>query len=282
MAQGDLTAKVPVGAHDYPELVELSAAINSMGESLGRARHLEREFFLSVSHELRTPLTSIRGYADAIADGATDDVTAAVAIISAEARRLERLVQDLLDLARLDTKQFSMHVEPIDCVALVRPIVEGFRPQADRLGVALAPSFPPDGDLIVEGDADRLGQIVANLVENAFKYATTLVEVGITRVDRWILVWVADDGPGIAAGDLPHVFERHFTSDRLPARQIGSGLGLAIVSELATAMGAVVNADSPVEDGRGTRMSLWLPGTLASSPSPANERPSKRPSERHA
>ncbi len=117
IAGGNLEATVPVNRGDYPELAELADAINTMGRHLSRAQGLEREFLLSVSHELRTPLTSIRGYADAITDGATDDVAGAVTIIGTEARRLERLVQDLLDLARLQARQFSLQAQPVDCAA---------------------------------------------------------------------------------------------------------------------------------------------------------------------
>ena len=264
IAGGNLSATVPVDRHEYPELAELAAAINTLGENLSRSQGLEREFLLSVSHELRTPLTSIRGYADAIADGATDDVTGAVAIIGGEARRLERLVQDLLDLARLQARQFSLHPQSIECAGVAEAVTEGFQPEADSAGVDLVAATPGDGALWAHADPDRVGQIVANLIENALKFATTRVEVGADRVGGWIAVWVTDDGPGVGPGDLPHIFERHYTSDRVPARKAGGGLGLAIVAELASAMGAVVNAQSPVEDGRGARMVLWL----ASSPPP--------------
>jgi two-component system, OmpR family, sensor kinase len=105
IAGGDLDARVPINTSDYPELKELAESINTMGDSLTRSQGLGRQFLLSVSHELRTPLTSIRGYADALSDGTTDDVAGAVGIIGTEARRLERLVQDLLDLARLDARR---------------------------------------------------------------------------------------------------------------------------------------------------------------------------------
>jgi len=119
IAGGDLSARVPTNPHDYPELRELAESINTMGESLARSEGLGRQFLLSVSHELRTPLTSIRGYADAVTDGATEDVLGAVGIIGSEAKRLERLVQDLLDLARLDSRQFSLHMERVECADIV-------------------------------------------------------------------------------------------------------------------------------------------------------------------
>ena len=115
----------------------------------------------------------------------------------------------------------------------------------------------PSG-LWADADPDRVSQVIANLIENALKFATTRVEVGTDRVGEWIAAWVADDGPGVGPGDLPHIFERHYTSDRVPARKVGAGLGLAIVAELASAMGAAVDAQSPVDGGHGARMVLWL------------------------
>ncbi len=268
IAAGDLEAQVPVNPHDYPELTALADAINAMSSGLSRSKGLERQFLLSISHELRTPLTSIRGYADAIADGATDDVPAAVAVISAEARRLERLVQDLLDLARLDAQRFSLDLQRVDCAALVSAVADRFRPQAGTLGLELVLSLPPTGELWVDVDQDRLTQVAANLVENACKFATSRIILAAGQIGTSTAVWVVDDGPGIGADDLPHVFERHFRSDRTPTRRIGTGLGLFIVAELAAAMSAVVKAESPVDGGRGTRMVVWLrpqgpPGTTA-------------------
>jgi two-component system sensor histidine kinase BaeS len=269
IASGDLDATVPKTPHEVPEFAQLADSINTMGANLVRARDQERQFLLSVSHELRTPLTSIRGYADAVVDGATDDPAAAAAVISAEARRLERLVQDLLDLARLDADRFSLDLQALDCGEIVRQVAEGFRPRAAELGLELLTTVASGAPLWVTADTDRLGQVVANLVENASSYAAHRVAVGAGSVGGRPAAWVVDDGPGIAPDQLSKVFERHFISDRLRGRRKGSGLGLAIVSELAAAMGATVQADSPVDAGHGTRMVVWL-------------RPAPPPTERDA
>ena len=262
IAKGGLSARVPVNPHDDPELKVLAESINTMGESLVRSEGLGRQFLLSVSHELRTPLTSIRGYADALAEGATDDLTGAVAIIGGEARRLERLVQDLLDLARLDARQFSFHPQNLDCAEVVSMLAETFRPEAESNSIELQTYLPESSEagvgLWVSADPDRIGQVVANLVENAFKFARSKVIIGTGTVGPSTVIWVVDDGPGIAASDLPHVFERHFSSDRVPSRKLGTGLGLAIVAELTEAMGSRCTAESPVAEGHGTRMTVWL------------------------
>jgi two-component system sensor histidine kinase BaeS len=255
IAAGDLSARVPEPPTD-DELAALTRSINEMAAALERSRGLERQFLMSVSHDLRTPLTSIRGFAEAIAEGKARDHVHAAAVISAEARRLERLVRDLLELANLDARRFSLDVRATDVAEVVSDTVESFRPAADDARVALVVSAGGDGALMATADPDRLAQVVANLVENALKFADRSIAVDARNGDGGVVVSVADDGPGIAADDLPHVFERFYTATRAPARPIGSGLGLAIVRELVDAMGGTVRAET--EDGRGARMVVTL------------------------
>lgn len=290
IASGDLDATVDVRRREDPEFVQLAASINVMGATLARARDQERQFLLSVSHELRTPLTSIRGYADAVIDGATDDPAAAASVISSEARRLERLVQDLLDLARLDSDRFSLDLRPVDAAFVARQVVDGFRPHAQELGLDLQLAPGSEGPLWVQADADRLGQIVANLVENAASFARSRILVGVVGgpvatpagPGAGPTIWVRDDGPGIPADHLDQVFQRHFSSDRARGRRQGSGLGLAIVAELAAAMGARVRVESPVGGEPGTRMLVALRPAVppATSPTPPGGPSAAGPSSR--
>ncbi len=259
IAGGDLDARMARSPGDMAEFASLAVAINAMGDRLREARQQQRQFLLSVSHELRTPLTSIRGYADAITEGATDDVAGAVEIIGTEARRLERLVQDLLDLARLDARRFSLRAGPVDAVEVASRAVERMRPEAASAEVELSLSAPGPGTLPVVTDPDRLDQVLSNLMENALRFARSRIAVGARREDGRVLLWVDDDGPGIPPGDMERVFTPHFTSDRAGVRRAGTGLGLAIVAELATAMGGGARAESPLEAGDGTRMVVWLP-----------------------
>jgi signal transduction histidine kinase len=255
IAGGDLSVRLPDRAED-DELAALARSINTMAASLERSRGLERQFLLSVSHDLRTPLTSIRGYAEAIAERKAKPGQAAAVILS-ESRRLERLVGDLLELAKLEARRFSLEVRPTDVAEVVAEAAEGFRPAADEAGVGLV----VDGSaaargVIADADPDRLAQVVANLVENALKFARSTIAVGLGSGSDEVSVWVDDDGPGIAADDLPHVFDRFYTSTRTPARQVGSGLGLAIVHELVEAMGGSVDA-GPAPTG-GARLVVRL------------------------
>jgi signal transduction histidine kinase len=256
IAAGDLSARVPV-PHGEDELADLARSINSMAGALERSKGLEQQFLLSVSHDLRTPLTSIRGYAEAIADGTTRDPTGAGEVILTESRRLERLVRDLLDLARLESRQFTLDQRPVDLVDVAAATVDGFRPDAETNHLSLTMSGAADA-IIVQADSDRLAQVVANLVDNALKYASTSVVVGASRSGSDAVLVVDDDGPGIATEDLPHVFERLYVSRQEPVRrETGSGLGLAIVRELVEAMGGSVAAQRGPSGG--ARMMVRLP-----------------------
>jgi len=256
IAAGDLATRVAVNPADGDDLATLAESINTMAASLERSRGLERQFLLSVSHDLRTPLTSIRGYAEAVADGRAPDPSQAATVILAESRRLERLVADLLELAKLGTRRFSLDVRPTDVGEVVGETTEGFTPAAVAAGVDLDVTGPGRGQVTAAADPDRLAQVVANLVENALKFARLSIEVGADRHDGWVRLWVEDDGPGISDQDLPRIFEPFYQSTRAPSRQVGTGLGLAIVHELVEAMGGTVQAQPG--RGGGTRVVVSL------------------------
>jgi two-component system sensor histidine kinase BaeS len=257
IANGELATRLPEPpAHQRHELAELSRNVNSMAETLQRSRTLEQQFLLSISHDLRTPLTSIRGYAEALADGAGDPARAA-AVITSEARRLERLVADLLDLAKLQASSFSLRLEPVDLGQLAVVAVQGFEPDAAERGIAILANTEPAA-LLVAADHDRLAQVAANLIENALKYADTQVRVTAHRQGSDAVLIVHDDGPGIDQRDLANVFERLYVARRRPSRQeSSSGLGLAIVKQLVTSMNGDVWVTS--ELGSGAVFGVRLP-----------------------
>jgi signal transduction histidine kinase len=259
IARGDLEARVPVPEKEGPELVSLANSVNQMAASLAKAQGAQRQFLMSVSHDLRTPLTSVRGFAEAISDGATDDVQYAASVIGSEARRLERLVTDLLELAKLESGAFSLHCGPVDLSRVATEATRAFTPAAAEQGMAISIETAAAGEVVCDADPDRLAQVVANVVENALKYATSRVTVRTGRFDRGRpTVIVEDDGPGIPPEDLERVFERLYQS-RLPAdRKVSSGLGLAIVDELVGAMGGEVRAESPTGQAGGTRIVIVL------------------------
>ena len=257
ISDGDLSTRVAVDADREDELTALAVAINAMAASLERSRGLERQFLLSVSHDLRTPLTSIRGYAEAIGDGTAPDTARAAEVIGSEAQRLERLVTDLLDLAKLDARQFRLEPQQTDLAELVPDVAAGFERDAAVHDLTVFVDGPDHGPTVV-ADPDRLAQVLANLVQNAIKFASSQVVVRYGESAGRAEIEVADDGPGIASEDLPHVFERLYVAAQKPQRkESGSGLGLAIVKELVEAQGGTVSA-LPRPTG-GTRFVVTMP-----------------------
>jgi signal transduction histidine kinase len=252
----------PVPVEGATELATLAVAFNDLAEQLGRAREAEKSFLLSVSHELKTPLTAIRGYAEALQDGALDpeDVAATVVV---EAARLERLVGDLLDLARMNRTDFSVLSSEIDLVEVAEDAVRRYEQQADAFGVSL--TVVADGPSPAVADADRLLQVVSNLVENALRLTPRGGEVRIITAPG--VLRVEDTGPGLEAEDRTRAFERFYLHERYGReRRVGTGLGLALVKELTEAMGGTVEVTS--EPGLLTAFTVRL-GAPAREPAPA-------------
>jgi two-component system, OmpR family, sensor kinase len=242
----------PVPVEGAAELATLATAFNDLAAQLALAREAERNFLLSVSHELKTPLTAIRGYAEAVQDGVLDPQEAATTVAQ-EAARLERLVRDLLDLARMHRTDFSVHPTDIDLTEVADDIVRRYDSQADAFGVAL--TTVTDGPAPAIGDADRVLQVVSNLVENALRMTPAGGEVRVVATPG--IVCVEDTGPGLQEDDRHHAFERFYLHERYGRERIvGTGLGLAIVKELTEAMGGTVSVES--EPGRRTAFTIRL------------------------
>jgi signal transduction histidine kinase len=256
------THPAPVPAEGASELATLAVAFNDLAEQLARAREAEKSFLLSVSHELKTPLTAIRGYAEALQDGALDpdDVAATVVI---EAARLERLVGDLLDLARMNRTDFSVHNGEIDLAEVAEDAVRRYEQQADVFGLSL--TVIADGPSPAIADADRVLQVVSNLVENALRLTPRGGEVRVITSPG--VLCVEDTGPGLETEDRERAFERFYLHERYGReRPVGTGLGLAIVKELTEAMGGTVEVTS--EPGRRTTFTVRL-AAPARAPAPA-------------
>jgi len=251
LAAGEPEVRVPVEGDD--ELGALSASCNEMAGQLATAREAERTFLMSVSHELKTPLTAVRGYAEALRDGAAAPQEAGE-VIGREADRLERLVRDLLDLARLDRRQFSVGREPVDLSDVAHEVRSRYAPRAEEFRVEL--SVEADAPARAMGDRDRLVQVLSNLVENALRSTPAGGRVAVRAADG--LLEVQDTGPGLLPEDIPHAFDRFFLYRKYGAdRPLGSGLGLAIVRELVQAMAGTVSVRS--EPGAGASFEVRLP-----------------------
>jgi two-component system sensor histidine kinase BaeS len=271
LAEGVSPDPVPLGGS--AELAMLAQTFNDMAAQLNQAREAERNFLLSVSHELKTPLAAIRGYAEGLEEGVfTGDEAAST--IREEARRLERLVRDLLELARMNRREFVVHHDRIDLGEVAREVARRYDTDAQAADVELECEAESPAPAVA--DMDRVLQVVSNLVENALRSTPAGGRVHV-RAGSGLLV-VEDTGVGLPPEDVPHAFERFYLHDRNPdgRTRIGSGLGLAIVKELTERMGGTVSVDSEV--GRGTTFVVRLPvdatGSQIDELEPAASRPS--------
>lgn len=272
LAEG--TSPDPLPMQGTAELASLSLAFNEMAEQLAASRDAERTFLLSVSHELKTPLTAIRGYAEGMAEGAFTPAVASQTILL-ETRRLERLVRDLLDLARMNRHQFQVSTELVDLADVAHETVARHASAAREFGVSLNAE---GGEAWVEADHDRVLQVASNLVENALRATPRSGSVTV-RVEPQRLI-VSDTGPGLDPADVPHAFDRFFLYDKYGReRPVGSGLGLAIVKQLVVAMGGEVTVKSLPGAGA-TFVVTFSSGSLvmqASELAPARRTPSGAP-----
>ena len=217
------------------------------------ARDAERAVLLSVSHDLRTPLTSIRGYAEGIEDGTVEPREAA-AVVGREAARLERLVGDLLALARLRQGVLEVRREPVDLAAVAREAEERLRPRAAEAGVEVGVEGGPAPAI---ADHGRVLQVVSNLLENAIRVSPQRWRGRASRAGRGE-VQVSDQGPGIPEEEIPRAFERfHLRARAGHGSPDGAGLGLAIVRELTEAMGGTVAVENL--PAQGARFTIRLP-----------------------
>jgi signal transduction histidine kinase len=257
VAAGDLNQQLAPSGPE--EAHSLAVSFNEMVQQVRGSQQAMRDFVANVSHELKTPLTSIQGFAQAIVDGTAADPQHAGDVIHDEAARLARLVEELLDLAKLDTGQAGLDRRPVDLPAILAAIVERLGLKAQQRGVVLenrANSLP---GLI--GDGDRLAQVFTNLIDNALKHTPRggVVKLGTQLDPGWITVHVEDSGPGIPPNELSRIFERFYQLDkaRSGSGPRGVGLGLAISREIVQSHGGTVSATSTM--GQGSRFSVRLP-----------------------
>ena len=248
------------------EVARLAGSFNTMARQVKASLDSQRDLVANVSHELKTPLTSIQGFSLALLDGtAADDVgrERAASIIHEEAGRMRRLVDELLDLARLEGGEVALARRPVDVGQLLDDIRDRFAPQSEQWGVTLEvetlPELPP-----VPGDVDRLSQVFGNLVDNALKHTRSIeggrVTLSAELRDGRVVLSVMDNGPGIPVQDLPRIFERFYQVDKSRVRvrkEGGAGLGLAIAREIVQAHGGTISVESV--EGLGTKFRIELP-----------------------
>ncbi|MGQ9599437.1 MAG: sensor histidine kinase, partial [Anaerolineae bacterium] len=261
------------------EMRRLASSFNSMARQVQAYRQAQHDFVANVSHELKTPLTSIQGYSQAILDGTVrgeETVQRAAGIIHEEAGRMRCLVEDLLDLARIESGQVVMAQQPVDLRQVITWCVDRLALEAQGKEIALTLNVPPLP--LVTGDGDRLAQAITNLLDNALKHTPSGGRVAVEAAEVCeisalqaiepklvpgislpaVVVSVSDTGPGIPPGELDRIFERFYQVDKSRARWKGGvGLGLAIVDEIVAAHGGRIAVQSVV--GVGSKFLVALP-----------------------
>ncbi|HMM27832.1 MAG: ATP-binding protein [Chloroflexota bacterium] len=262
LAGGDTSQRAPVSGP--PEVRALAESFNDMAARVAATQQAQRDFLANVSHDLRTPLTSIQGFSQAIADGVTSDpqaVQSAAQIIHDETARLNRLVNSLLDLARLEAGRDALARRPVQIDAILRAVTDSLTVRAQEQNTALSldipAALPP-----VSGDGDRLAQVFTNLIDNALRHTPPGASVTIRArtVSDGVTIAVQDSGAGIPPEDLPRIFERFYQVDKSRQRSPnteGLGLGLAIAREIVEAHGGTISAAST--PGHGATFTVWLP-----------------------
>jgi signal transduction histidine kinase len=274
IAAGDYDQTVPV--EGSREVKEMASNFNQMAQQVRSTQQVQRDFLANVSHELKTPLTSIQGFAQAIQDGAAGDSAAirkSATIIFDEATRMNRMVGELLDLARIESGQIVMRRESVQLDHLLQNVVERLSLRAQEGGIALHADIAAGLPALI-GDGDRLAQVFGNLIDNALKHTpsggkitvgaqpisgASAVKRGTLRAPLGVEITVADTGAGIPPEELSRIFERFYQVDksRVKSRTGSLGLGLAIVKEIVSAHGGTIHAESIV--GLGTKFVVWLP-----------------------
>ena len=237
------------------EVGHLADRFREMASRLSDAERQERNFLMSVSHELHTPLTAIRGHVDALREGVAEDPEARAAsldVIAQEGARLERLVGDVLDLAKLEAHRFTVHTEEVNMERLCDQAYSAFGEEARRRRIEYAKLFEAHPTIVSDGD--RVLQIISNLLSNAFRWTPDggRVQLELTASNGRVSVAVDDTGPGVATEEQERIFRPFWSRD-----DSGTGLGLAIAHELAAALGGSIKLDS--RPGQGSRFELVLP-----------------------
>jgi histidine kinase len=249
VAAGHYQERVKVTGRD--ELSQLAARFNEMARRLEDVESMRRSLIADVSHELRTPLAAIQGSMEGLVDGVLPASAETYDQIHAEARRLNRLVDDLQELSRVEAKAFEIQRQPLEARSLIDQAIRRLMPESTASGIHLT-AEPSGGLPLLLGDEDRLLQVLSNLTSNALHYTSRggRVTLAARRVGQEVLFSVRDSGEGIAPEHLQNVFDRFYRIDRSRSRQAGggSGIGLTIARALVEAHGGRIWAES---DGKG-------------------------------
>ena len=259
IADGRYDERVQVDGED--ELSQLAVRFNQMAEKLSQVEAMRRRLIGDVSHELRTPLTAIKGSMEGLIDGVLPATNETYQQIHAEADRLNRLVNDLQELSRVEARAYELDIRPLNVSSLVRTVTKRLTPQAESKRISLDLDLAPDLPRIL-ADEDRAVQVLTNLTGNAMQYTPEggKITISAKRINSEVLIAVHDTGIGIPPEHLARIFDRFYRVDKSRSRQSGggSGIGLTIARALTDAHGGRIWAESTGE-GQGSTFVITLP-----------------------
>lgn len=258
IAKGQFDQRVKINTHD--ELEELGHTFNEMVQALASLDQMRKDFVANVSHDLRSPLTSIHGYATAFLDGTIPDERKLhyFTIIKVQTERMMKLVNDLLDVARIEAGQFEIRHIAFNLSELVRQVIARLEPGLTNKKVNVELISEEDQDIYAFGDPDRIDQVLVNLIQNAVQFSTPdrCVEVILQREEQ-VVVSIRDYGPGIRQEDIGAIWERFYKADRSRTIKTGTGLGLSIVKHILDLHQSLIHVKSEV--GKGSTFTFKLP-----------------------
>jgi signal transduction histidine kinase len=259
VSKGDYSARIHLQSND--EVGDLAIAFNHMSASIQKEDERKKEFIANVSHELRTPISYVKGYSEAIVSGFVkkeEEMNKYLRLIHREAGRMERLVDDLLDLSKLDAEEYKLNKMPIPLAQVIEDALQKYLPMLKEKGIRLKTSLDPD--IIINGDAERMEQIVQNLVDNSIRYTEEggSISILLTADSGGCKLEIADTGIGIPPEDLKKVTQRFYRVNKGRSRKDGgTGLGLAIVEKLVYLHNGKLTITSEI--GKGTTVTILLP-----------------------
>ena len=254
LATGDFSERIPVKSKD--EIGQLSGAFNEMANELENSEQIKNDFISSVSHELRTPLTAIKGWSETLEVGYDPETfSKGMKVIAGETKRLERMVEELLDFSRIQSGHFSLQMTNMDVIAELEDALLIYIDKAKKENVSISYNEPAFM-CVVTGDKNRLRQVFINIIDNALKYTENggAIEIIAEKTDKSTVITISDTGVGIAPEDLPKVKQKFYKAN---ATKHGSGIGLAVADEIVSMHGGTLEVES--ELGIGTTVTITLP-----------------------
>lgn len=267
--RGQLNDRIEVRGND--ELSDLSVCFNRMADTLvdnmkeiQKTDRLRRELVANVSHDLRSPIASIQGYLETIQmKGETitkEELNSYFGTVLSNTQKLNRLIDDLFELSKLDAEEVTPNLENISMAELIQDLVQQFNPIAEKNGVTLEAEFPRNPNALIEADISLMNRALTNLIDNAIQHTPKGGKVTISSIKRGedFVVEISDTGCGISEEDLPHIFDRFYQADKSRSQKQGAGLGLAIAHKIFSLHGAEVMVSSI--ENKGTTFRVAIPG----------------------